>query len=59
MSDRALRDAIEKAYKAIGKDPRKAIGKKLTTKDRKKLKKSVFCGPGNSFPCNDCKHQIC
>ncbi len=56
MSDGALRDAIEKAYKAIGKDPRKAISKKLTTKDRKKLKESVYCGPGKSFPCNDCKH---
>ena len=56
MPDRVLRDAIEKAYKAIGKDPKKAIGKKLTTKDRKKLKKSVYCGPNKSFPCNDCKH---
>ncbi len=34
----------------------KAIGKKLTTKDRKKLKKSVFCGPDRSFPCPDCNH---
>ena len=30
--------------------------KKLTTKDRKKLKKGTFCGPGRSFPVNDCKH---
>jgi len=30
--------------------------KKLTTKDRKKLPKAVYCGPGQSFPCNDCKH---
>lgn len=30
--------------------------KKLTTKDRKKLKKSTFCGPNRSFPVNDCKH---
>jgi len=30
--------------------------KKLTTKDRKKLSKSVYCGPQKSFPCNDCKH---
>ena len=37
----------------------KAMGKKLTTKDRKKLKKSVYCGPGKSFPCPDCKHQLC
>ena len=28
----------------------KAMGKVLTTKDRKKLKKSVYCGPGRSFP---------
>ena len=30
--------------------------KKLTTKDRKKLKKGTFCGPNRSFPVNDCKH---
>lgn len=35
---------------------RKAISKKLTTKDRKKLKSSTFCGPGRSFPVPDCKH---
>ena len=34
----------------------KAMSKKLTTKDRKKLKKSTFCGPGRSFPVPDCKH---
>jgi len=34
----------------------KAIGKKLTTKDRKKLKSGTFCGPGRSFPVPDCKH---
>ena len=34
----------------------KAMGKKLTTKDRKKLKKSTFCGPGRSFPVPDCAH---
>lgn len=33
-----------------------AMGKKLTTKDRKKLKSSTFCGPGRSFPVPDCKH---
>ena len=32
------------------------MGKKLTTKDRKKLKASVFCGPNRSFPVPDCKH---
>lgn len=30
--------------------------KKLTTKDRKKLKKGTFCGPDRSFPVPDCKH---
>jgi len=35
---------------------KKAIGKKLTTKDRKKLKSGTFCGPGRSFPVPDCKH---
>ena len=30
--------------------------KKLTTKDRKKLRESTFCGPGRSFPVPDCKH---
>ncbi len=34
----------------------KAISKKLTTKDRKKLKSGTFCGPGRSFPVPDCKH---
>lgn len=33
-----------------------AMGKELTTKERKKLKKSVFCGPNRSFPCHDCAH---
>jgi hypothetical protein len=33
-----------------------AMGKKLTTKDRKKMKKSTFCGPGRSFPIPDCQH---
>lgn len=30
--------------------------KKLTTKDRKKLRKSTFCGPNRSFPTPDCQH---
>jgi len=33
-----------------------AMGAKLSTKKRKKLKDSVFCGPGRSFPVNDCAH---
>jgi len=32
------------------------VAKKLTTKDRKKLKSSTFCGPNRSFPVPDCKH---
>lgn len=35
---------------------RETIGKKLTTKTRKALPKGVFCGPGRSFPVNDCAH---
>ncbi len=30
--------------------------KKLTTKDRNKLKDSDFCGPNRSFPVTDCEH---
>lgn len=41
-------ELIEKAYKVMGKE--------LTTKDRKKLKKSTFCGPNRSFPVPDCRH---
>jgi hypothetical protein len=44
----ALDQLISNAYEAIGK--------KLTTKDRKKLKKSTFCGPNRSFPVPDCQH---
>lgn len=29
---------------------------KLTTKQRKKLSSSSFCGPNRSFPVNDCAH---
>ena len=45
-------DVIDKLIK----DANRAMGKKLTTKDRKKMKKGTFCGPGRSFPVNDCKH---
>ena len=41
---------IERANKAL------EVAKPLTTKQRKKMKKSTFCGPGRSFPVNDCKH---
>lgn len=45
-----LREAIDKVNEAIENS------KKLTTKDRKKMKKGTFCGPNRSFPCNDCQH---
>ena len=41
---------IDRANKAL------EVAKPLTTKQRKKMKKSTFCGPGRSFPVNDCKH---
>lgn len=44
----ALDKLIERAYDAIGK--------KLTTKERKKMKKGTFCGPNRSFPIPDCLH---
>ena len=34
----------------------KEEAKKLTTKDRNKLKDSDFCGPDRSFPVTDCEH---
>jgi hypothetical protein len=40
----------EKASNAIERS------KALTTKQRKSMKKSTFCGPGRSFPVNDCQH---
>ena len=48
MSCNKLEELIERANKVMGK--------KLTTKQRKKLKKGTFCGPGRSFPVNDCAH---
>ena len=50
---KVLNDLIAKANKAMG---RVEESKTLTTKDRKKLKKSTFCGPNKSFPVPDCKH---
>jgi preprotein translocase subunit SecD len=41
---------FDRAHKALEQ------AKKLTTKDRKKLKSSTFCGPDRSFPVPDCKH---
>lgn len=46
----ALKDTIIKLNEAIEQS------KKLTTKDRKKMKKGTFCGPNRSFPVPDCKH---
>ena len=45
---------IIKANQVMGKLEEEA--KTLTTKDRKKLKKSTFCGPNRSFPVPDCQH---
>lgn len=41
---------FDRAHKAL------ETAKKLSTKDRKKLKSSTFCGPNRSFPVPDCKH---
>jgi len=41
---------FERAQKALN------VAKTLTTKDRKKLKSTTFCGPKRSFPVPDCKH---
>ena len=45
-----LKESIDKVNEAVEQS------KKLTTKDRKKLKSSTFCGPNKSFPIPDCKH---
>lgn len=50
----SLKKAISSVNKAIKKSDE--VSKKLTTKDRKKLKSSTFCGPNRSFPVNDCQH---
>ncbi len=49
---------LEKAIKEVNEAIKYAdeVAKKLTTKTRKKLPKSVFCGPNRSFPVNDCAH---
>ncbi|MGD9157213.1 MAG: hypothetical protein PVG39_02280 [Desulfobacteraceae bacterium] len=52
MGFNSLDELIEKANEVMGK----VSGKKLTTKDRKKMKSTTFCGPGRSFPIPDCKH---
>jgi hypothetical protein len=50
MENNNLNSVFERAQKALD------VAKKLTTKDRKKMKSGTFCGPGRSFPCNDCSH---
>lgn len=50
----ALEEAIKRVEKAVKKADE--IAKKLTTKDRKKLKSTTFCGPNRSFPVPDCQH---
>jgi hypothetical protein len=50
MKNNNLNSALERAQKALD------VAKKLTTKDRKKLKSGTFCGPGRSFPVPDCQH---
>lgn len=44
------KELFEKAEKVLEE------AKKLSTKERKALKKGSFCGPGRSFPVNDCAH---
>ncbi len=46
----SLNSAIKRAQKAL------EIAKVLTTKDRKALKSSTYCGPERSFPVPDCIH---
>jgi hypothetical protein len=46
----SLKDAIQDVQDAIEK------AKVLTTKDRKALKSSTYCGPNRSYPCPDCQH---
>ena len=51
----ALKEAINKVNKAIDKVNRfKEEAAPLTTKQRKNLKSSTFCGPNRSFPVPDC-----
>lgn len=49
-NSKSMDHLFERASKALEQ------AKKLTTKDRKKLKSSTFCGPDRSFPVPDCKH---
>lgn len=49
-NNNSMHQLFDRAQKAL------ESAKKLTTKDRKKLKSSTFCGPDRSFPVPDCKH---
>jgi hypothetical protein len=53
-----LREAIDLVNREIEKSKSNDNAAKLSTKKRNKLKKSQFCGPERSFPCNDCSHII-
>ena len=48
----ALKEAINRVNKAIKKAEETA--KALTTKQRKRLPSTAFCGPERSFPVHDC-----
>lgn len=50
------RDVIDQVTQAIERSNEVLKAAKLSTKQRKKLKDSQFCGPGRSFPVNDCAH---
>ena len=45
-----LKGLIDRANEVIERS------KKLTTKQRKRLKDSTFCGKNRSFPVQDCAH---
>lgn len=51
-----MKDKTFTGFDGLIKRAYEVMGKELTTKDRKKLKKSTFCGPDRSFPVPDCKH---
>jgi len=58
MLDGFYDNEFERMYKE-GLLTFKELGEaKLTTKKRKSLPDSVFCGPGRSFPINDCSHAV-
>jgi hypothetical protein len=50
----ALAEAIDRLNEVVKHADE--LAKKLTTKDRKKLKSTTFCGPNRSFPVPDCQH---